>query len=148
MANTDNNTIQLDISSSSKYLEAMSNSVVDVFPGELMEYTSDGKVTTHSIADGTQNSIFAVENSYSGSDIYTPYVIATRVMMRQCRKGDRVLAVLAPGNTTVIGSLLSSSGDGSLKLAQANPIDGSVAGVATEAVTAVTDSEYIIITIN
>lgn len=141
MANTDNNTVQLDISAESKYLEGLIESVpappVSCYPGALMLVTGTDPMTVipHDQVDFPQDSIFAVEDIYRGSDINTSYALNERVYMRQCRRGDLVLAWLVAGETISVGDRLSSSADGVLHIAPTPTMnDDVIVGVAEEAV--------------
>lgn len=145
----DNNTIQLDISTDSKYLEAICDLVAPavIWPGMILTYTSAGGVVPHGTAQGPQEGLFAVENPYDGGDIHIEYLEAERVMIRQCRRGDVVLAILANGESVLLGAALSSNGTGYMEPAAVAPLGGSVVGIANEAVNAVVGNVFISITI-
>ena len=90
--------------------------------------------------------MFAIEDEPQGGLIATAYVAANKVQCWIPGRGDIVNALLANGETAVIGSFLESNGDGTLRVhvpddASANsiqPVDFTgytnvIVGVATEA---------------
>lgn len=95
-------------------VEATANAAIT--PGELIEIMSTGKVRAHSTARGKAEKMFAIENELEGEGINTDYDADAQVQARIFRPGDEVLALLAQGETAVIGSWLVSNGDGTLKV--------------------------------
>jgi hypothetical protein len=115
MANTDNNTIGISISSTSPYIEGIVNGAEPVMPGEILQLQPDGTYAAAPIADTPSQRNFATENVYSGGTIDDVYLQNSRIMIRSCRGGDIVLAWLAPGQTVLVGDWLApEAGSGSL----------------------------------
>ena len=107
-------------------------------PGDLLEIDSTGDYAVHSTATGTAAAVFAVENELEGKDIADNYLVDEQVLAINCNAGDQVLAWLADLEVAVIGSILDSDGDGSLKVvdtaaATADTARASVVGIALEA---------------
>jgi hypothetical protein len=115
MANTDNNTIALQVSRGSQYLELIAEEAI--VPGMLIKQTqvaAESKAIKHDTADGLAENLFAVENVYYGKTIYDVYDIDSRVMIRSLRSGDVVLAWVGAGVALTFGEFLGSFGDGTL----------------------------------
>lgn len=109
-------------------------------PGHLIELMSTAKVRKHSTADGDVVPImFALEDELQGKDITDAFAANDRVQCWIPSRGDEVYALLANGQTVVIGDKLSSNGDGTLKkhlVSSAGVVEYPevVVGVALEAV--------------
>jgi hypothetical protein len=133
MAYVDNNTIQLDVSSSSPYVEGIVGAAGPIIPGMVMQLEADG---TYGPATGTSQTIFAIENTYDGNTIVAPreYNDGDRVMARHCRTGDIVLGILEDAAVVDVGDFLRVVDPGVLRLAG---IGYQVFGVALEAVSGV-----------
>ena len=89
----------------------------DITPGMLCEY--DGAdVKPHSTADGNCSPLFATENDITGGGIDTAYdTDGETVLLRYCAPGVEVNALIANSvNVSAVGTLLSSAGDGTLKV--------------------------------
>lgn len=86
-----------------------------ITPGMLVELTSADKVQAHSTEAGNAVKMFAREDGIVGAELDDNYVALGRVPVILPTPGDEVLAILADGETVVIGDLLSSNGDGTLK---------------------------------
>jgi len=94
----------------------------EVVPGQLLEYTSAGKVDKHSEADGPAIPLFAVEsptpntNTYPTTDsIDIPYTANDSIYMVQGKPGDVIYAWLADGANVKKGrNFLGSNGTGHL----------------------------------
>jgi len=113
--------------------------VAAITPGHLVELTSADKVQKHGTAGGSAEKAFAVEDDLQGNDINDDYAVNAFVQYNIMRSGDRVYALLANGETAVIGSKLESNGDGTLRVVDADVSAGdigvgSIVGVAMEAV--------------
>lgn len=95
--------------------EAALKASVDITPGMLCAYDSDGVVKPHATAGGDCSPLFAVENDIIGGGIDTPYATdGENVLLRYCSPGVEVNALLANGENASFGSLLKSNGDGTL----------------------------------
>jgi len=130
MAYVDNNTIQLDVSSSSPYIEGIVGTYGTIIPGYVIQLESDG---TYGPAAGTSQTIFAIENIYDGNPIVSPiaYDVGDRVMARHCRAGDRVLGILDDAAVVSVGDFLRVVAPGRLQI---TGVGYQVVGVALEAV--------------
>jgi len=132
--------------STANTVRVMSNQTPEQFtgsgaitPGHLCYLTSAGLIAVHATAGGDQTRLFAIEDSHQGSEITDAYVTATTVQAIHALPGDRLNALLLNGETAVIGSLLESGGDGTLRVKDADASVGainynSVVGYAREAV--------------
>ena len=105
------------------------------YPGTLLEKLSTGKVQKHSVAGGATAAgrltpvIVALENSLMGIGVGTGTLNGTFVTITKAyaanqpvqllypRPGDEVVMLLKSGQTVVVGSPLTSNGDGTLKVA-------------------------------
>lgn len=114
------------------------DAIAAITPGELLEELPAG-FQAHGTANGAiLPPIFAVENEIAGDGIGVDYPINSAVQAWVPRRGDEVLARLADSQVAVIGSLLVSNGDGTLKVLAAvlaTTLEGEVVGRSTEAVT-------------
>jgi hypothetical protein len=107
-----------------------------ITPGHLIKLDSAAKVLVHATAGGYAEKAFALEDALQGYTIATAYALNDRVTYILAKAGDVVYAWLAGNETAVIGSLLTSNADGTLKVAGGTDV---VIAVALEAVDA-TDS--------
>lgn len=121
-----------------------------VTPGFLMERASATTVQPHSSAQGSAQTLFAVEDKMTGgasttgsfvATVDVPYAVGDKVYMLYARPGDVIWAWLDTGENVTVGTFLVSAGNGNLE-AYAGPIGGpcEVVGAALEAVNAVTAS--------
>jgi hypothetical protein len=92
-------------------------------PGMLIEQTSANKFQKHSVSGGEAVPIFALEDSLIGNDIDDDYVATNQSFGVYCSPGMLINALLADGETAVIGSKLISNGDGFLKVYAATVVD-------------------------
>lgn len=101
-----------------KYSDHIEEFVADagITPGHLVEIDSDGEVQVHATADGTVLPMFALEDELQGKGIDDAYIANDKVQVWIPWRGDVVYALLADGETAVKGSLLTSNGDGTLKV--------------------------------
>ena len=132
MANTDNNTIMLQVKGNEVRTEKYVATAI--MPGMLLKLSSTDRYNPHNIADGAAQKIFGTENIYMGGTIDDEYAIDSRVFAWHPRSGDIVLAWLAAGVSCSVGNFLSSNGDGTLNLIAA-PVPGSIVGIALENIT-------------
>lgn len=104
-------------------------------PGMLLEQTSANKFQAHSVAGGSNQRVFALEDSLRGNDIDDAYVADNQSFGFIARRGDLINALLADGETAVIGSKLVSNGDGYLKILVVDSAEDyeDLVGIAQEA---------------
>lgn len=111
-----------------------------ITPGHLVEVASTGKAQVHSTADGNVIPMFACEDELQGKGITDAYAANDQVQVWVPGRGDIAYALLKDGETAVIGSFLTSAGDGTLKVYDAIGSAGAIenpaliVGVAVEAV--------------
>lgn len=108
------NTIKLK-----KYLDIIEEYVataVEITPGMLLEPTSGGLIQAHSTKEGDALVMFALEDELQGNGIDDNYAVSVPVQVWIPQRGEQVYALLADGETAVIGSFLTSNGDGKLKV--------------------------------
>lgn len=128
-----------------KYLDIINEYVANaaITPGNLIELMSTGKVRKHSTSGGNATAMFALEDELQGKDIDDDYAAAAPVQCWTPVRGEEVFAWLANGETAVIGSLLASNGDGTLKVYTAPSVGSAevytdyqdpIVGLALEAV--------------
>ncbi len=86
-------------------------------PGHLIEQMSTGKFRKHATAGGVRPSrLFAREEEYVGGGIDTDYAANDQLTYMDCKPGDQVYALVAAAAAAiVIGDLLESAGDGTLR---------------------------------
>lgn len=123
-----------------KYSDIIEEMVANaaITPGMLIEEMSTGKVRAHANAGQTALSMFALEDELQGGGIDDAYAANDQVQCWIAGRGDNVYALLADGETAVIGSFLESNGDGYLKVyaadsAGAVEYPNSIVGIALEA---------------
>lgn len=129
-----------------KYVDIVEEYVANatITPGHLVEVMSTGKVRVHATQDGNVLPIFALEDELQGKLITDDYAADDQVQCWITVRGSKVYALLANGETAVIGSFLSSNGDGTLKVITPVTIssdiptwteyDNPIVGIALEAV--------------
>ena len=118
----------LIVNHSNSFFEADAASAIT--PGHLVELDSDGDVLPHSSAAGAAMKQFAIEGALQGNGITDAYAAEDPVRVWTPQPGDEVYALLADGETAVIGDFLESAGDGTLAVYSA----GVIVAQATEAV--------------
>lgn len=85
-------------------------------PGELVELNTSGQVIAHGTAKEIVTPAFVVENELLGSEITVDYAALDNVVYEVMPPGSEVLARLpASAAAVVIGDLLESAGDGTLR---------------------------------
>ena len=97
-----------------RYEEA--EAAAEVKPGHLLTLTSEGKVQPHATAGGYAERAFAVERSEMGQTIDDAYAQGDQVKFVLAMPGDVVWAFLKNGQTVSVGDLVTSAGDGTLKV--------------------------------
>lgn len=94
--------------------EAVANAAIT--PGHLVELMSTGKLRKHATAAAVCSAMFAREEEYVGGGIDTDYAALDQVSYWVGTKGDRFYAlVAASASAIVIGDMLESAGDGTLR---------------------------------
>jgi hypothetical protein len=88
-----------------------------ILPGHLIRLSStSGDVLVHNVAAGFCAPMFAREEDYVGGTISDAYADNDRIPYVHCQGGDEIYALLpASAAAVVIGDLLESNGDGTLK---------------------------------
>lgn len=88
-----------------------------ILPGHLIALNTSGAVVVHPTAGGVRPSrYFAREEEYTNATLDTAYASADSVPYWACNPGDQVYAlVAAAAPAIVIGDLLESAGDGTLR---------------------------------
>ena len=109
------NTIVLDDRSNIRD-EAQANAAL--YPGYLLEKLSTGKVRAHATAGGSWGGHVALEDALQGNGVDDAYAANDLVFVATFRKGDKANLVLADGETIVIGDLVESAGDGTIRKLQ------------------------------
>ena len=102
-------------------------------PGHLLERESDGDVVVHNSAGELAYRWFALEDDLQGNDIDDAYAADERVQIIAAAPGAYINALLADGETAVIGSILVSAGDGTLAVQSSEWGEWAIA-IAMEAV--------------
>lgn len=125
-------TIMLNVSPDSPRIEGYA--AASITPGYLLKWDSTGKLIGHSGADGTTQSLFAVEDDINTID--TVYTTGSRVIAYNMRPGDLVWAWLESGDSSTIGEYLTSNGAGLLQTI-VTPTPGCFVAVAKETLTTV-----------
>jgi hypothetical protein len=110
-----------------------------ITPGHLIELMSTNYVRVHATAGGTAQKMFALEDENQGNEISDAYTAANVCRYGVFSPGQEVYAILADGETAVIGSKLESNGDGTLRVVDTDASAGdigvqSIVGIALEAV--------------
>jgi hypothetical protein len=88
-----------------------------ILPGHLISLDTAGKVVVHPTAGGVAPSrYFAREEEFTDANLDTAYSSGDSVTYWSCKPGDQVYAlVAAAAPAIVIGDLLESAGDGTLR---------------------------------
>lgn len=87
-----------------------------ITPGMYVELDAADTVSVHSTA-GKPGIGFAVEDDLQGNTIDDIYLDGVLVQYERFESGTNVLALLENGETAIIGSKLTSNGNGNLKIA-------------------------------
>ena len=100
-----------------KYSDVIEEMVASaaVTPGMLLIIENTGTVKAHNQADKDVFPIFALEDELQGKGIDDAYAANDPVQCWIPYRGDIVNAILADGETVVIGDALTSDGEGRLK---------------------------------
>ena len=116
-----------------------------IAPGMLVEEMATGLVRAHATRNGNAAAVFALESELEGKGISDSYAAGEVVRLWHPTKGDQVYALLADGESVVIGDFLGSNGDGYLKKIKggdsvAEDLPASIVAKAKEAVDRSTSS--------
>lgn len=96
-------------------------------PGMLLELTSTARTAQkHATEGGSAYALFALEDENQGKEISDAYSTGNEALCGWFKTGDKVNALLANGETAVIGSKLESKGDGYLKVVASDVSVGDV----------------------
>ena len=129
-------------------IEEYTSTAVTITPGMLIELTSAGLVQKHSVSTGRALVMFALEDELQGKTIADVYAVSTKVQCWLPGHGDMVYALLADGETAVIGNWLASNGAGRLIVSTTNPIGQAVEAVDMRGSAGVDPSGRIIVRID
>lgn len=88
----------------------------DVLVGNLVEITATGVVSASTV-DGGHSATFAAESIANASTIGYQYALGETVRVQAFAGGSLVLANINQNLTIVVGDVLTSAGDGTLKKA-------------------------------
>lgn len=89
-----------------------------VTPGHLVKLNSSGEVVVHATAGGKAQRAFAVENELAGDEISVAYAQNDTCFYEVVGAGAEVYGLVAASAAAiVIGDLLESAGDGTLRKA-------------------------------
>lgn len=103
-----------------------------ITPGQLVKRDSNGKFVRHSTAGGTASRAFAVENELAGKEISVDYSSGETCYVEYVGPGAEVNAILADNQVAVKGSLLSSDGNGNLRVVSTTSEIAQATGVVTD----------------
>lgn len=87
-----------------------------ITPGMLLATNSSGTVRKHNVAAGSHERKFALEDRLQGLGIGDDYLNGGRVFSVHANPGDVVYAWLANGEHATPDKMLTSNGDGTLKV--------------------------------
>lgn len=95
-------------------------------PGMLVEFTTADTIRKHATAGGACAPMFLLENDIGGKGIATACESGEMIRAGVFQSGDEVNALLANGETAVIGSWLESNGDGYLRVVDTDASVGDI----------------------
>lgn len=106
-----------------------------IYPGMLLELHSDNKVYRHSVENGRNEKMFALEDPLQGKTVADVYAIDSIVTVIIPNLGSEVWGLLEDAQDVVIGDWLVSRGNGLLKkeVDDSGSIDVFTTGVVMEA---------------
>jgi hypothetical protein len=92
------------------------NAGAAITPGHLVQYNATLGFVVHNVAEGDAFAMFALEADFVGRAPTTAYATGERVQVLMPQRGAELNA-LVPANAAaiVVGDLLVSNGDGTLK---------------------------------
>jgi hypothetical protein len=95
-----------------------------LYPGYVIEKHSDGTYKAHATAGGRTTLTMVLEDGFGGNPangvgntLTTAKTDGQLLRFKHMQKGEKALAVLKDGQTAADGALLTSNGDGTLKVA-------------------------------
>lgn len=94
-----------------------------ITPGQLVEQNAATTYRRHANSAQDAATIFATEDDLQGKEITDNYATASKMFFKNFRRGDKVWALLANGQTAAVNALLESNGDGDLKVHTAPVFD-------------------------
>jgi len=103
-------------------------------PGHLIMINAAGAAVVHNNVQGPAEMAFAEEDALQGRSIATSYTSGEVVSYILANRGDVIYAWLAGGELAVIGSFLTSNGNGCLQVADDSDAGQFRLAVACEAV--------------
>ncbi len=93
-----------------------------ITPGDLLEwFAGPDRLMQHSSSDGPGIARIAIEDKAQAGEIGTAYTSGATVQFVVGRNGDEYWMWLAASETAVRGDLLTSNGDGALKVNNSDP---------------------------
>lgn len=96
--------------------EAIIAAGATVYPGDILQLDSAGKVKEHALAGGPVRPLkVAIEDALQGNEVSEVYTAANVCQYVTPKSGDEILFRLADSMTIIIGDRLVSNGDGTLK---------------------------------
>lgn len=110
-----------------------------ITPGQLIQRMTTGNLRRHAQAGLNAQRMFALEDELQGNEITVNYAANNIVQYGIFAGGSEIYALLADGETAVIGSFLESNGDGNLRVHatdSAGAVENveAIVGIAREAV--------------
>ncbi len=132
------NTIMLEVGTNPTIRERLAGGAIN--PGYLIEKNTSDAVIAHATAAANAQKIIAIENVANAEGIDDAYVSGESTRCWYPRRGDLAyMLVAAAASAIVIGDVLESAGDGTVRIATADAATDtaqrdSVVGYAAEAV--------------
>ena len=120
--------------------ERLSAAASAIVPGMLIEELAAGTVQEHSTAAANAQRLFALANLANGETIDDAYGAAETVLYGAAHTGQKVFTLVAAAAAAiVIGDVLESAGDGTVRIATADAATDTaqrdaIVGYAVEAV--------------
>lgn len=105
---------RIQLKGAGRHEEALAGGTIK--PGMLVILNSSNRVVVHATSGGYAEAAFALEDALKGKTIDDNYSNGDLVSYTIANKGDSIYALLAAGETAVIGSKLVSNGDGTLQV--------------------------------
>ena len=102
----------------SDIIEEITATAAAITPGMLVEQFYSGtsfRVRAHSNAAQNALPMFALEDELQGKGINDNYPVSAKIQVWIPNRGDQVYAILADGESVVIGDFLESNGAGLLQ---------------------------------
>lgn len=140
MAATAPRTVLLQVNGSERPVHSDKTAATGtILPGALIELASATTVTPVATADKFNARMFAVETSHAPlvntPNIDQAYASGDNVYFIYAQPGDLVYAIISASQTVSVGSRLAASGTAGQLSVEATNVDGTIVGIAEEAVT-------------